>query len=180
VNITHCVYTRESGSSRRHRQGRGSCDFIVPEKGFLDVCGLRCGKKGVKRPWQANNFAEHEHVVALIKVNWEFLAIEKSQLPIVRHNLASNRAHKSRFYEGRNETCRVTFQRQIIRKDLRFAPLYFCNKTRILLNMWIIFIRLIFSHINPTIWEPKDLKISEHFVYYVSEEAFVYRFNFIV
>ena len=136
--ISYCVYTRESGSSRRHRQGRGLCDFIMLEEGFLDVCGLRRGKKAIA----GEQFCRTRGlIVALIKANWESLAIEKSQLPaIVRHDLASNRAHKSRFYGGRSKTCQVTFHRQIIHKDLRFAPLIciFVIKTRILLNRWII------------------------------------------
>lgn len=119
ISYVHCVYTRESGSSQSSAPPRTRVVWFYCARGGIPgrLRSAAWKKKGVKRPRQANNSTEHERVAALIKANWEFLAIEKSQLPaIVRHNLVSNRAHKSRFYEGRSETCRVTFFRQIIRK----------------------------------------------------------------
>lgn len=128
ISYAACTRAGPGHRNRRHRQGRGSCDFIAPEEGFLNVCGLRREKKrgGVKRPRQANNSTEHGRARrgGPDQGQSSYLRLKnRRQLPaIVRHDLTSNRAHKSWFCGGRSETCRSRFKGKLsVSKDLRFA-----------------------------------------------------------
>lgn len=112
ADIIHRVYAGPGHRNRRYHQGRGSCDFIVPEEGFLDVCGLRpWKKKGDKKAAAGEQFHRTRTCRGPDQGRSSYSRLKnRRQLPaIVRHDLASNHANKSRFCGRRSETYRSRF-----------------------------------------------------------------------